>query len=183
MSRHTTTLLCALAMSAFWPAAPAIAETTTTIQESTTTTTPRVAPRRVVRKRPATTTSTNTTAITVQTTPRKILDEDTLRKISNTLCTEGFKAYVGGDRKNVCHGMATAPDLAYSCVWKKNGPAAYSPADHGPCSLDFVERRGSVTMTKDLYKSSPPLSYGVEAQCCYRAAHDTATSTSTSTNY
>lgn len=188
MSKKTTSLLFALSLGALLHSASSYGETTTTVEQTATQsqTATHVVPRHVVRRarRAATTTTTlNTTATTVQTSPRKVLDADTLKKISNTLCTTGFKAYISSDRKNVCQSTASSPDIAYTCVWSKHGAAAYSPMDQGPCSLDFVEHRGSVVITKENYKSSPPLAYGVEAQCCFRAARDPGVSTSTSTTY
>lgn len=139
---------------------------TTTVEETTTqTTTPRT------HKAAGTTTTSNTRVTTTrESAPRQILTEDTLKKISNTLCTKGFRAYVGNDRRNICQGMSTSPDLSYSCVWEKRGAAVYASTEQGPCSLDYVEHRGSIIITRDEYVSRPPLKYGVEAQCCYRAA-------------
>lgn len=131
---------------------------------------------RNAKKTPATTEKINTYTTTTTTTevkPRAVLDEETLKKISNTLCSEGFKAYVGNDKKNVCQSRASSPDLAYSCVWNKKGPVAYAPSEQGPCRLDFSEHKGSVIITKENYKERPPLDYGMEAQCCFRAAQGT----------
>jgi hypothetical protein len=118
---------------------------------------------------------------------RKVLNEDALKKISSSLCTKGFKAYVGTNKKNVCQSKASSPDIAYSCIWKKKGTPAYSPTLQGPCNLDYTEHRGNI-ITKDRFwpyppssygvepRSNPPSSYGVEAQCCYRAAVGPVTS-------
>jgi len=143
----------------------------TTTTEQTTTEVNTVKPSKKAR---ATMSSTTSTTITTTSRPapqvRQVLDEDTLKKISHTLCSDGFKAYVGADKKNLCYGKANTPDIAYSCVWDKKGAAAYAPTAQGPCTLDFAEHRGSIIVTKEAYSSSPPLSYGKEAQCCFRAA-------------
>lgn len=120
---------------------------------------------------------TTTTSITKEGDVRKVLDEDALKKMADGLCVEGFKAYVGNDNKNICQGQADAPDIAYSCVWHEDGNAAFAPTPEGPCSLDFVEHRKSLIVTKNEYTASPPLPYGTEAHCCFRAAQGPATST------
>lgn len=107
----------------------------------------------------------------------KVYDEEMLKKMSKTLCTEGFKAYVGTDKKNICLGKATAPDIAYSCVWDKSGAAAFPASAEGPCNLDYTEHRGSIAVKKDLYANHPPLDYGKEAQCCFRPAKGIETAT------
>lgn len=152
---------------------------TTTVEQTTTQTTstaPRPAARPVKKAAPVTTTST-TTLTTQAGELRKVLDEDALKKMSDSLCVEGFKAYVGNVDKNVCQGKAIVPDIAYSCVWKEKGSAAYAPTTQGPCALDYSEHAGSIIVAKTDYKSSPPLSYGTEAQCCFRAAQGPSTST------
>lgn len=146
---------------------------TTTVDETTTETT---VPAKNKRTKPVTTVTSTSSTTTTQVQPRKVLDEDTLKKISNTLCTEGFKASVGGDKKNVCQSRASSPDIAYSCIWNKKGAAAYAPSKQGPCTLDFAEHKGSIIITKEDYASNPPLSYGTEVQCCFRAAKDSAVS-------
>lgn len=146
----------------------------TTVQTSTTT------PRPVARKRAAPVTTTTSSTVTLTTKEgdlRKVLDEDALKKMSKSLCVAGFKARVGNSRKNVCQGKATAPDIAYSCVWDKKGSSAYAPTLEGPCSLDYSEHQGSIIITKADYTSSPPLHYGSEAECCFRAAQGPTTST------
>lgn len=90
--------------------------------------------------------------------PRKTYDAETLKKISHTICTEGFKAYIGQDKSNLCMGKASPPDIAYSCVWTKKGTPVYPGTPQGPCNLDYTEHRGSVSVK------------GTEAQCCFRAA-------------
>jgi hypothetical protein len=155
---------------------------TTTVEQTTTQTTStaprpaaRPAPRPVAKVAPVTTSSTTT--VTVKNGDlRKVLDEDALKKMSDSLCTEGFKAYVGNDKKNVCQGKAEVPDLAYSCVWNESGNAAYSPTEQGPCSLDYSVHKDSIVVTKNEYTANPPLSYGTEAQCCFRAAQGPAVS-------
>lgn len=142
-------------------------EKTTTIQETTTSTTVPATKKKV----PATTSTTTTTEITTkETQPRQVLDVEALKKMEDTLCADGFKAYVGTDKNNVCQTKATAPDIAYSCVWDKQGTAAFAPTAQGPCKLDFTNHSGSIVVTKTEYDSPPPLSYGKEAQCCFRAA-------------
>lgn len=109
------------------------------------------------------------------------LNEENFKKISNTLCTKGFKAYVGTDKKNVCQSQMSTSDIVYSCVWDNRGIVTYASTVQGPCSLDFAVHSGSILVTKD-NTSSIPLSYGqearsfyptstnqVEAQCCMRA--------------
>lgn len=149
---------------------------TTTVEQTTvqTTSTP---PRPVVKKVAPVTTSTTTTLTTTDGDLRKVLDEDALKKMSDTLCVEGFKASVGNDTKNVCQGKATAPDIAYSCVWKDDGNAAYPQTPQGPCTLDYAVHQDSIIVTKNDYASNPPLPYGSEAQCCFRAAKGPTTST------
>lgn len=154
----------------------------TTTVEQTTTQTSSTAPRAPVRRAPSVTPVTTTTSDTVTRTSkagelRTVLDEDALKKIDHTLCTKGFKAYVGNDKKNVCQGKAVAPDLAYSCIWSEDGSAAYAPTPQGPCGLDYAEHQTSVIITKSEYTASPPLAYGTEAQCCFRAAQGPATNT------
>ena len=141
----------------------------TTVEETTTQV---VTPRTSKKTIPEHTTTTSNTSVTTtkEAEPRQVLSEDTLKRISNTLCTQGFKSYVGTDKKNICQSKVVAPDIAYSCVWDKKGTAAYAPTTQGPCSLDFTEHRGSILITKNDFASKPPLSYGTEAQCCYRAA-------------
>lgn len=150
---------------------------TTTVSQTTTQQTTSTAPRPAVKKAAPVTTTNTTTVTTKQGDLRTVLDEDTLKKMSDTLCVTGFKPYYGNDDKNVCQGKATVPDLAYSCVWKEDGNAAYSPTTQGPCGLDTAEHKGSIVVTKNDYENSPPLSYGTEAQCCFRAAQGPATST------
>ena len=150
-------------------------------QEKTVTTTvetiqPTPAPRRKGRRAPAPAPTVVTTTTTVVTPPpprevvRKVYDEETLKKISKTLCTEGFKAYVGTAKKNVCKSKAAMPDIAFTCVWNKKGPSAFAPTPQGPCNLDYAEHQGSIIMKKETFPDDPPLDYGVEAQCCFRAA-------------
>ncbi len=155
---------------------------TTTIEQTTTqtsTTAPKkVVPRTPKKATPVTTTTSNTTTLTTKSGDlRLVLDEDALKKMSDTLCVDGFKSYVGNDKKNVCQSKATVPDIAYSCVWKEEGNAAYAPTDKGPCRLDYSEHQQSITVTKNDFSSSPPLPYGSEAQCCFRAAQGPTTST------
>ena len=126
---------------------------------------------------PATTSvmSTTTTTTEVKPPPPKevvntVYSEDQLEKMSKQLCVEGFKAYVGSDKNNVCKSKATTPDFAYSCVWDKDGPAAFAADAKGPCNLDHVEHKGSVIITKDNFADDPPLKYGAEALCCFRPA-------------
>jgi hypothetical protein len=144
--------------------------TTTTVESKTQTKTP-------VKKKAAETTSVMSTTTTTEVAPppmkeviHKPYDEEMLKKMSDTLCTEGFEAYVGTEKKNVCLGKAVPPDIAYSCVWDKDGPAVFTPTRQGPCSLDYTEHRGSITIKKDNYASDPPLGYGKEVQCCFRPA-------------
>jgi hypothetical protein len=142
-------------------------DTTTQVQQVTTQTIP---PAKVVKKTAPIKVTTTTTSTTNDTTmPRQVLDEDALKKMGDSVCTDGFRAYVGNDSKNVCQSKASSPDLAYSCVWKDNSNAAYPPTNQGPCALDYAEHRESVIVTKEDF-SNPPLSYGTEAQCCFRAA-------------
>ena len=98
-----------------------------------------------------------------------VLNENTLKRSSHTLCSLGFTAYVGTNKKNVCRSKVTPPNIAYSCVWEKKGNAAYSSSAQNPCTLDYTQHRGSIIITQEQFSSNPPLSYGVEAQCCARA--------------
>lgn len=153
---------------------------TTTVEQTTTATTT-TAPKPVKKAspvKPVTVTTSNTTTLTTkEAEPRKVLDEDTLKNMIETVCVHGFKAYVGNDKKNVCQGKATVPDIAYSCVWHEDGQAAFEPTPQGPCMLDFTEHRGSIVVTKEEFSTSPPLPYGTEAHCCFRAAKGPSTST------
>ncbi len=152
----------------------------TTVEQTTTQTTSTAPAARPVAKKaaPVTTTTSNTTTLTTKEGDlRKVLDADALKKMDDSLCVNGFKAYVGNIDKNVCQSKATAPDLAYSCIWKEEGNAAYAPTPQGPCALDYAEHQGSIIVAKNDYKSDPPLSYGTEAQCCFRAAKGPTTST------
>ncbi len=153
---------------------------TTTVEQTTTQTTSTApAVRRAAKKEEpvTTTTSSTTTIITKEGDLRKVLDEKALKKMKGSLCVSGFKPYVGNDGKNVCQGKAIVPDIAYSCVWKEEGKAAYAPTLQGPCALDYAEHKGSIIVAKNNYDSHPPLSYGTEAQCCFRAAKGPSTST------
>ncbi len=148
-------------------------QSTTTVQQSSTqvqTTPVRKKSKRVIQPSSTTTSTSSTTTVTEVKPPppvaRKVMDEETLKKMSETLCTKGFKAYVGTDKKNLCLGKASPPDIAYSCVWEKKGTPVYAPTLSGPCSLDFVEHRGNVSL-KDL-----------TAECCYRAAKGPAAAVS-----
>lgn len=150
---------------------------TTTVEQTTTQTTT-AAPRPVVRPvRRAAPIRTTTTVTVKDGELRRVLDEDALKKMSGSLCVDGFKAYVGNDGKNVCQGKANSPDIAYSCVWRENGNAAYAPTPQGPCSLDYAEHTVSVLITKTEFMAYPPLPYGTEAHCCFRAAQGPSTRT------
>lgn len=143
-----------------------------TTTETTTQTTSTAPARRIVKKAapPVTTTTSNTTTLT--TTPGEmhpVKDEEDLKRMISQLCVDGFKAYVGNDKKNVCQTKATSPDLAYSCVWHDEGTAAYSPTAQGPCTLGYAVHKDSIIVTKAEF-TSPPLPYGTEAQCCFRSA-------------
>lgn len=142
-------------------------ETSSTTIEQTTVQT--VKPRVVKKAKPAIETTTTVTTVK-EAEPRQVLTQDTLKKVSDTLCTKGFKPYIGNDKKNVCRGKVSAPDIAYSCVWDSKGPAAFEPDTKGPCSLDFARHQGNIIIDKASYVSRPPLKYGVEAQCCVRTA-------------
>lgn len=138
----------------------------TTVQQTTVQT---VKPRVVKKAKPVLETTTTVTTVK-ESEPRQVLTQDTLKKVSDTLCTKGFKPYLGTDKKNVCRSKAAAPDIAYSCVWDSKGPAAFEPNMKGPCSLDFARHSGNIIIDKNTYTSRPPLKYGVEAQCCVRTA-------------
>jgi hypothetical protein len=150
--------------------------TTTTIEQ--TTKTPPSTKKRVSKPaaKPVEQTTIQSTTTTTEVTPpppqkevvRKVYDEEALKKM--TICVEGFKSYVGSNDKNVCRGKATPPDIAYTCKWDKKGPPAFSPTQQGPCSLDFTEHRGGIVIKKDNFPSGPPLSYGTQVECCFRAA-------------
>jgi hypothetical protein len=157
---------------------------TTTVEQTTTQTTstaPHVVAKPVKKVAPVTTTTSNTTTlVTKDGELRKVLDEDALKKLAQDdggVCVTGFKAYVGNDKKNVCQTKAKSPDIAYSCVWHEEGNAAFAPTPQGPCSLDYAEHQESIVVTKSEFTAGPPLPYGTEAQCCFRAAQGPATST------
>lgn len=158
--------IVAVSLSAVLAPLNSYGESSTTTVEQTTTQPARRAYKKAI---PAKTTTTSVTTTQVF-EPRQVLSQDMLKKVSSTICASGFKSYIGNDKKNVCQGKATAPDVAYSCVWSSKGTEAYEPTKKGPCSLDFAEHSGKVVITKSDYVSSPPLKYGVEAQCCFRAA-------------
>ncbi len=144
---------------------------TTTYQQTTIET--KVPVKKVAKKAKPIETTTTTLTVVKEPEPRAVLSQDTLKKIQNTMCADGFKAYIGNDKKNVCGGKATAPDIAYTCVWKSKGPMAFAPTHKGPCNLDFAEHQGDMSVTREKFSSSPPLKYGTDAQCCYRAAKGT----------
>lgn len=123
---------------------------------------------------------TTEVSTTTPATPRPSYDQEALKKMNDTLCVEGFDAKVGNDNKNICSGQATTPDIAYSCIWKKKGEAAYPATRQGPCRLDNSEHRGNIMITKADYKSSPPLDYGTKVECCLRAAIGPSTTSTTS---
>lgn len=188
MSIYSKILLSATSLSLFFIICPTPSHATdtynnkktTTVEQTTTQTTSKVpvAVRAVKKAAPVTTTTSKTTTLTVKDgNMRKVLDENALKKMSDLLCVAGFRPYVGNDKKNVCQGKASAPDIAYSCVWKEQGNAAFAPTDQGPCALDYSKHQESVVVTKNEYSSRPPLPYGTEAQCCFRAAQGPATST------
>jgi hypothetical protein len=163
--------------------------TTTTVEAVTTKTPAPVKKAKPVHRSPAAkpvestqVMSTTTTTEVVPPPPtkevvHKVYDEEMLKKMSKTLCSDGFKAFVGTDKKNVCLGRATVPDIAYSCVWDKSGAAAFPANAQGPCNLDYTEHRGSIMIKKDTYRDNPPLGYGKEAQCCFRPAKGIETAT------
>ncbi|MBF0104403.1 MAG: hypothetical protein HQM16_03645 [Deltaproteobacteria bacterium] len=153
---------------------------TTTVEQTTTQSTTTKPKPVVIYKRSKPVLTKETTTVTIKEGAlRTVLDEDALKKMLDSLCVDGFRAYVGNDKKNVCQSKATTPDIAYSCIWKENGNAAFAPTDQGPCALDYAEHKESVIITKDDYTASPPLAYGTEAQCCFRAAQGPDTKTST----
>ena len=167
----STALSALFGILLFSPLAHAEQKVTTTEATTTQTTT---TPSSSKKATPVTTTITRATVTKasepkLQLDSRTVLDEEALKNMSDTLCTEGFKAYVGSEKRNICQRQVTAPDIAYSCVWDKDGNAAYAPTPQGPCSLDFTEHKGSIIITKNDF-SNPPLAYGTEAQCCHRAA-------------
>ena len=134
------------------------------------------------KSRTATVETTKSTVVITPAIPRPVYDQATLKKMSDTLCVEGFSAKVGNENKNVCFGKATAPDIAYSCLWMKKGESAFPTTREGPCNLDFAEHAGTIIITKGDYKSRPPLAYGTKIECCFRAASGKpSTSSSTST--
>jgi len=187
----------ALGMLAFSPVAFGQAQqqsttTTTTVQESSQTKAPvrsyhrraPVAPSSAAKsssvKSEDTTTSTSVTTTTVAAPPpppkkevvHKVYDEEQLKKMADKLCTDGFRAYVGTEKKNVCMSRASAPDISYTCVWDKKGTPAFAPTKQGPCNLDYTEHQGSMIIKKENSSSGvkPALPFGTEAQCCFRPA-------------
>ncbi len=138
---------------------------TTTSTTSTTT--------KAGKKGPVTSTSVTTTETVV---PHAVYDQKTLQKLADAaaLCTKGFDSHVGSNDKNVCQSKAQSPDIAYTCSWKEKGPAVFTETAQGPCTLDFAEHKGGMIISKEDYKSSPPLSYGTAVECCYRPASGVA---------
>jgi len=151
---------------------------TTTVEETSTQTTLTPASAKSKKAAPGTTTTTLNTKYTTtkEGEPRIVLDQEALKKMSATLCIDGFKSYVSNDKKNICGGQVSAPDIAYSCVWNKKGEAAFAATSRGPCNLDFTQHVGSIVVTKTDYISRPPLPYGSEAHCCVREAKDSSAS-------
>lgn len=147
---------------------------------TTTTQTVTTPAKKVVKKAAPTVETTETTVTTTPATARPAYSQEALKKMNDTLCVRGFDAKVGNDNKNICSGMATAPDLAYSCIWTNKGEGAYPSTPQGPCRLDNAEHRGNIVITKADYKSSPPLSYGTKVECCFRAAKGPDTTSSSS---
>jgi hypothetical protein len=164
--------------------------TTSTTVEATTVKTPVAPVKKAPVKKNTAPVNTSTEVISTTTTTEvvpppppkevahKVYDAETLAKMSNAVCVQGFKAYVGNDKKNICQGKANPPDIAYSCVWNKKGAPAYPATPEGPCSLDYTQHQGSITIKKDNFASNPPLAYGKEAQCCFRAAKGLETAVS-----
>lgn len=121
------------------------------------------------------------TTTTTPAAPRPAYDQEALKKMDDTLCTDGFDAKVGNDNKNICSGLASPTDIAYSCIWTKKGEAAYPATPRGPCYLDSARHDRTIVITKADYKSSPPLPYGTKVECCFRAAAGAPTTITTST--
>lgn len=149
----------------------AYGQATTTYQQTTIETKAPV--KKAAKKAKPVETTTTTVTVVKEPEARQVLTEDTLKKIKDTMCARGFRAYIGNDKKNVCKSRANSPDIAYSCVWDAKGPTAFEPTKKGPCNLDFAEHQGSLAVTRENFSSSPPLKYGKEAQCCFRAAKGT----------
>lgn len=154
--------------------------TQTTKQTVTTPAAPAKPAKKAAAKAAPTVETTESTVTTTPATPRPAYDQAMLKKMN--LCVDGFDGKAGNDNKNVCSGMATAPDMAYACIWKKKGEAAYPSTPQGPCKLDNTEHRGNVIITKADYKSSPPLPYGTKVECCFRAAKGPAVTSTTSSS-
>ncbi|MDO8462350.1 MAG: hypothetical protein Q7S98_05780 [Deltaproteobacteria bacterium] len=178
MNKKLSLTVLSLALGILFKSGLAYAEQkTTTVEQTSTQTSSTPAVSKSKKAVPSTTTTTNTRYTTTkETEARIVLDQEALKKMSKTLCTDGFKAYVSNEKKNICGGQATSPDIAYSCVWDKKGDAAYAATAKGPCNLDFTEHRGSIVVTKSYYTTRPPLPYGSEAQCCVRTARDSTAS-------
>ncbi|EKD42251.1 MAG: hypothetical protein ACD_73C00244G0002 [uncultured bacterium] len=157
--------------------------TTTTVETEVKTETKSKAPAKPapVVKKPASKKetpkiTTTTTVIKETTTPRAVYDQKALQKLADAaaLCTKGYDAHVGSNKKNVCQSHAQSPDIAYSCSWREKGPAVYPETEQGPCVLDFAIHHGGMKISKDDYKSGPPLDYGTSVECCYREASGSA---------
>lgn len=108
--------------------------------------------------------------------PRMVYDQKTLEKLAQTksLCAKGFDAHVGANRKNICGSQAHSPDIAYTCAWREKGPAAFLETQQGPCMLDFTVKSGDEIISKESFKSNPPLKYGTPVVCCLREASGNA---------
>lgn len=168
--------LCGLSLSVFFVGA-ALAQPAGTTSTTTVETTKKIP---ATKKAPVKVEETTTTSTTVNTPPppapeppkqpRAVYDQEALKKMEGKLCVEGFKSYVGNESKNVCNSTANPPDLAYTCVWDKDGPEAFPASPQGPCTLDYSEHRGEVLITREKWKDNPPMKYGSKALCCYRAA-------------
>jgi len=102
--------------------------------------------------------------------PRKVYDEETLKKMEHNICAQGFKAYYGSSEKNICRSKASPPDMAYTCMWDKKGPPAFAATSAGPCNLDYTEMQGKIVVDKSTFPHDNPFDYGTEVECCFRAA-------------
>jgi hypothetical protein len=179
MIRRLSAVAVGICLSTFLVSQLAYGQTTqtTTSTYEQTTVTPTAKP--VVKKKRAVPMKEEIETKVITTTtpgePRKALSTEDLEKLergNNLLCEEGYRSYVGDERKNVCFEKAKAPDIAYTCVYKKKGSPTFSDLKKGPCTLDFADYKSSIIITKELYPKGTraPLDLGETAYCCYRAA-------------
>ncbi len=109
-------------------------------------------------------------------------------EISQNLCAQGYKSYIGMDKKNICQNNPATPDNIYSCVLIESKTSAQNIDRPEPCNLNFAQNTGSLVVTQK-NTSYRPFAYGqearsydpspaksIEAQCCLRDSNISITS-------